>query len=79
MALGAQEIPYPVWEIGYAEDLVSMASSRAGLQRRADVISAFTQLFGMEISIGILRLGLFGPPPAAAVPPDASITLYGPS
>ena len=42
-----------------------MAHTRKGLQRKADIISAFTTLFDMEISTGKIRLAVFGtrPPP----------------
>ena len=39
-----------VSELAYADDLVAMAHTRDGLQRKADIISAFTTLFDMEIS-----------------------------
>ena len=64
-----------VSELAYADDLVSMAHTRAGLQRKADIISAFTTLFDMEISVGKLRLAVFGPTPLPATDPAQADTL----
>ena len=53
-----------------------MAHTREGLQRKADIKSAFTTLFDMEISVGQLRLAAFGttpPMPTVPTPPDAII------
>ena len=56
-----------------------MAHTRKGLQRKADIISAFTTLFGMEISVGKLRLAVFGstPPPAAALTHVDTLLIHG--
>ena len=53
----------------YADDLVSTARSLPGLQRHADIISAFALCFDMEISVPKLRLAEFGPRPPAKPPP----------
>ena len=64
-----------VSELAYADDLVSMAHTREGLQRKADIISAFTILFDMEISVGKLRLAVFGTTPPSAAGPAHDDTL----
>ena len=46
-----------------ADDLVSTAGTLAGLQRKADILSAFTVLFDMELSPAKLRLAYSAPPP----------------
>ena len=75
-ASAARPAGHRVSELAYADDLVSMAHTRAGLQRNADIISAFTTLFDMEISVGKLRLAVVGPaPPPATDPADADTLL----
>ena len=64
-----------VSELAYADDLVSMATTREGLQRKADIISAFTTLFDMEISVGKLRLAVLGTTPPPATDPTHTDTL----
>ena len=44
-----------VSDIGYADDLVSLSSSLAGLQHKADLMSAFALLFDLTISAPKLR------------------------
>ena len=48
--------PFEMGDISHADDLVSTA----GLLRRADILSAFTLLFDMELSINKLWLEAFG-------------------
>ena len=42
--------------MGYADDLVSAACRKEGLQARADIVAAFCAIFGLEISVAKLRL-----------------------
>ena len=65
-------------ELANADDLVSMAHTREGLPRKADIISAFTTLFDMEISVGKLRVAVFGttPPPAIDSMPADSLLIH---
>ena len=67
-APGPSGAPYTVGDIGYADDLVSTASTLEGLQRQADIVSAFALCFDMEISVSKLRLARFGGPPSDPVP-----------
>ena len=55
--------------MGYADDLVSTASTLQGLQRQADIVSAFALCFDMKISVTKLHLARFGDP-RALVPPS---------
>ena len=75
LASATRPAGHRVSELAYADDLVSMAHTRAGLQRKADIISAFTTLFDMEISVGKLRLAVFGPTPPTATDLAQSDTL----
>ena len=68
-AAGRRGQLYPTGDISYADDLVSTAGSLPGLQRKADILSAFTVLFDMELSPGKLRLAALGPGPSAPRPP----------
>ena len=68
-AAGHQGELYPTGDISYADDLVSTAGTMHGLQRKADILSAFTVLFDMELSPSKLRLAVFGP-----CPPDMGPT-----
>ena len=73
-AVGRRGQLYPTGDISYADDLVSTAGSLPGLQRKADILSAFTVLFDMELSPGKLRLAAFGPCPTAhGTPPELVI------
>ena len=60
MAPGALGTTYAVCDMGYADDLVSTSRSFHGLQRQADIISAFALCFNMEISVAKLRQAVFG-------------------
>ena len=62
-----------VSDVGYADDLVSMASSLAGLQHKADIMSAFALLFDLDISVPKLRAVCLGP-----APPNPTLTIHGP-
>jgi hypothetical protein len=45
----------PTRETGYADDLVSVMTTLSGLQRNADLVSAFAIIFGLDIAIAKLR------------------------
>ena len=82
LAPGQDGILYAVGDMGYADDLVSTASTLPGLQRQADIISAFALCFDMEISVTKLRLAVFGgprdPPPHHRERPSSFMALVGP-
>jgi len=42
-------------DTGYADDLVSIMTSLAGLQRKANIVSAFAIIFGLDIAVAKLR------------------------
>jgi hypothetical protein len=42
-------------DTGYADDLVSAKSTLAGLQAKADIVSAFAIIFGLDIAVAKLR------------------------
>jgi len=44
-----------ITDTGYADDLVSGESTLAGLQRKADIVSAFAIIFGLDIAVSKLR------------------------
>ena len=67
-APGYNGSPYTVGDMGYADDLVSTASTLQGLQRQADTVSVFALCFDMEISVSKLRLALFGGPRLSTPP-----------
>ena len=46
---------HPLDDTAYADDLFSISSRREGLQAKADVVSAFTIIFGLKIAIHKLR------------------------
>ena len=62
-----------VSDIGYADDLVSLSSSLAGLQHKADLMSAFALLFDLTISAPKLRAACIGP-----APPNPTLIIHGP-
>ena len=62
-----------VSDIGYADDLVSLSSSLAGLRHKADLMSAFALLFDLAISAPKLRAVCLGP-----APPHPLLTIHGP-
>ena len=64
--------PPPCSDIGYAEDLVTMSSSLAGLQHKADIKSAFALLIDLDISVPNLRAECLGP-----APPHPTLTIHG--
>ena len=79
-APGTHGVPYLVGDMGYADDLVSTASTLPGLQRQADIISAFALCFDMEISVTKLRLARFSgprPPPLAAQADPEALIIHG--
>ena len=42
-------------DTGYADDLVSITTTLSGLQRKADIVSAFAIMFGLDIAVAKLR------------------------
>ena len=64
---------YTVGDMGYADDLVSTASTLEGLQRQADIVSAFALCFDMEITVSKLRLARLGKHPVGL--PPATMTI----
>ena len=68
-----QQSQVVVSDVGYADDLVSLSSSLAGLQYKADIMSAFALLFDLTISAPKLRAVCLGP-----APPNPSLTIHGP-
>ena len=62
-----------VSDLGYADDLVSLSSSLAGLQHKADIMSAFALLFDLTISAPKLRAACLGPSN-----PNPTLTIHGP-
>jgi hypothetical protein len=42
-------------DTGYADDLVSAKSTLGGLQAKADIVSAFAIIFGLDIAVAKLR------------------------
>ena len=49
LARGPDGIPFAVGDMGYADDLVSTASTLSGLQRQADVFLALARCVDIEI------------------------------
>ena len=47
---------YPTPEVGYADDLISLMGSLLGLQDKADMVSACSQLLGLTIASPKLRV-----------------------
>ncbi|OXE35208.1 MAG: hypothetical protein CGW95_15305, partial [Phenylobacterium zucineum] len=57
---------YPAPEVSFADDLTTFSPDCSGLQAQADIVSAFTNLFGLQIATNKLRLVVFhGRPPLA--------------
>ena len=69
----ARDATTTVSDLGYADDLVSLSSSLAGLQLKADLMSAFALLFDLTISAPKLRAACLGPSP-----PDPTLVIHGP-
>ena len=61
-----------VSDIGYADDLVSLSSSLAGLQHKADLMSSFALLFDLAISAPKLRAVCLEP-----APPHPTLKIHG--
>ena len=57
----ARDATATVSDLGYTDDLVSLSFSLAGLQHKADLISAFALLFDLTISAPKLRAACLGP------------------
>jgi hypothetical protein len=51
----AKGMVIPTRDTGYADDLVSVTTTLSGLQRKADTVSAFAIIFGLDIAIAKLR------------------------
>ena len=64
--------------MSYADKHVSTAATLAGLQRKADILSAFTVLFDMELSPAKLRVAVFGPIVAPDQTQPSTLTIHGP-
>ena len=62
-----------VSDIGYADDFVSLSSSLAGLQYKADLMTAFALLFDLTISAPKLRAAYLG-----TALPNPSLIIRGP-
>jgi len=66
---GALDAP----DIAYADDLLSFSGSLPGLQRKADLVSAFTVTFGLQLAIPKLRVFRT---PVGAPTPAARLTVH---
>ena len=62
-----------VSDLGYADDLVSLSPSLAGLQLKADLMSAFALLFELKISAPKLCAACLG-----ATTPNPTLIIHGP-
>ena len=60
---GPQGTYYSAGDLGYADDLQSLARTLAGLQHKADIISAFCICFDLTLSVTKLRAAVFNLPP----------------
>ena len=56
---GRDNISYAARETAFADDLHSMASSHTVLQRKADIVSAFCCVMGLQLSVKKLRRFIF--------------------
>ena len=52
---GPDHLLRPTQDTAYADDLLSVSATGPGLQRKADIVSAFCIVFGMEIATPKLR------------------------
>jgi hypothetical protein len=59
----------PAHDIAYADDLISGRSTLLGLQHKADIVSAFSIIFGLDIATDKLRTFLHFP--TGIIPPSA--------
>ena len=50
-----EHILQPTEDSGFADDLISVSARRDGLQEKADVVSAFSIVFGLDIAVNKLR------------------------
>ena len=67
----------PAHDIAYADDLISGMSTRQGLQLKADIVSAFSIIFGLDIATNKLRTFLHFP--TGVIPPSSqhqNITIF---
>ena len=52
---GKSNVGYPAAETAYADDLLSYAKTPRELQRKADIVSAFCAIMGLQLSTAKLR------------------------
>ena len=52
---GSSDVLTPALDIAYADDLLSGMSSLAGIQEKANIVSAFAIIFGLDIATSKLR------------------------
>ena len=69
----------PASDIAYADDLLSGMASLTGLQLKADIVSAYSIIFGLDIAINKLRTFVHypnGPPRLAPGSPSPSVVIH---
>ena len=71
---------HPLEDTAYADDLFSISARKKGLQMKADIVSAFTLIFGIKIAIHKLRTfaKCWGREPSNYTNTDYNLTTYGP-
>ena len=71
---------YPVPEVGYADDLISLMGSLLGLQDKADMVSACSQLLGLTIASPKLRVfrANWSTGSLGTTPEDGVLVVHGP-
>jgi hypothetical protein len=71
---------HPLADTAYADDIFSISARREGLQLKADTVSAFTIIFGINIAIHKLRTfaKCWGDEPSHFENADYELTTYGP-
>jgi hypothetical protein len=52
---GEEHVLHPTEDTGYADDLISVSACIDGLQDKADLVSAFSIIFGLDIAVQKLR------------------------
>ena len=50
-----EHVLHPTEDSGYADDLISVSARIEGLQAKADIVSAFSIIFGLDIAVAKLR------------------------
>ena len=78
MIRAADQSHYATSETGYVDDLISTALDAAGIQRKADIVSAFCLITGISISMDKLRRVLhdWKKQPSTSEVPDMFIHTY---